>query len=112
MKAAVSSLLSSFPSDGSSDGTHTRELLTIINEECDRLNRLVEEAGEMAKLEAGEIELDIEPVAVEEIIQAALGHCGASLGGGPLDVRVAEHAPPGPARPLRAKEALVRLIEH
>src|SRR5260221_1589460 len=39
MKAAVSSLLSSFPSDGSSDGTHTRELLTIINEECDRLNR-------------------------------------------------------------------------
>src|SRR6266404_370256 len=59
MKAAVSSLLSSFPSDGSSDGTHTRELLTIINEECDRLNRLVEEAGEMAKLEAGEISLDL-----------------------------------------------------
>src|SRR5258706_6346094 len=109
MKAAVSSLLSSFPSDGSSDGTHTRELLTIINEECDRLNRLVEEAGEMAKLEAGEIALDIEPVAVEEIIQAALGHCGASLGGRPLDVRIAAHLPPVRADRESAKEAPVQL---
>src|SRR6266852_1257466 len=43
MKAAVGSLLTS----QHSDGAQTRELLTIINEECDRLNRLVEEAGEM-----------------------------------------------------------------
>ena len=33
-------------------------LLTIINEESDRLNRLVGEAGEMARLDAGEVELD------------------------------------------------------
>src|SRR6201988_2130636 len=55
MKAAVSSLLSS----GVSDRAQSRELLTIIDEECDRLNHLVEEAGEMAKLEAGEIVLDL-----------------------------------------------------
>src|SRR5258706_5782063 len=105
MKATDSSLLSSLPPTA----TPTHDILSIINEECDRLNRLVEEAGEMAKLEAGEIALDIEPVAVEEIIQAALGHCGASLGGRPLDVRIAEHVPPARADLERAKEALVQL---
>src|SRR5258708_22644877 len=58
MKAAASSLLSSLPSDA----TQTHELLSIINEECDRLNRLVEEAAEMAKLEAGEGTLGLAPV--------------------------------------------------
>src|SRR3979490_911973 len=47
MKASVSSLLSG----SNSDSAHSRELLTIIDEECDRLNHLIEEAGEMAKLE-------------------------------------------------------------
>src|SRR5438067_2222518 len=45
MKASVSSLLSS----SNSDSTQSRELLTIIDEECDRWNRCVEEAAEMAR---------------------------------------------------------------
>src|SRR6266446_20884 len=53
MKAAVTSLLAS----GEVAVPQAHELLTIINEECDRLNHLVEEAAEMARLEAGEIEL-------------------------------------------------------
>src|ERR1700756_681198 len=77
MKAAVSSLLATLPSDA----TQTHELLSIINEECDRLNRLVEEAGEMARLEAGEITLDLESVQVRDIIDAALSHCNTSLAG-------------------------------
>jgi two-component system sensor histidine kinase KdpD len=108
MKAAVSSLLSSLPSDA----TQTHELLSIINEECDRLNRLVEEAGEMAKLEAGEITLDLGPIPVEEIIQAALGHCSASLSGRPIDLRIATDLPPVRADRERAKEALVQLIDN
>jgi two-component system, OmpR family, sensor histidine kinase KdpD len=108
MKAAVSSLLSSLPSDAK----QTHELLSIINEECDRLNRLVEEAGEMAKLEAGEIALDLAPVAVEEIIQTALGHCSASLSGRPVDLRVSTNLPPVRADRERAKEALVQLIDN
>jgi two-component system sensor histidine kinase KdpD len=108
MKAAVSSLLSSLPPSA----TPTHELLSIINEECDRLNRLVEEAGEMAKIEAGEITLDVEPVAVEEIIQAALGHCAVTLSGRPLDVRIAANLPLVRADRERAKEALVQLIDN
>ena len=108
MKAAVSSLLSSLPCDAK----QTHELLSIINEECDRLNRLVEEAGEMAKLEAGEITLDLAPVPVEEIIQTALGHCSASLSGRPVDLRVSTDLPPVRADRERAKEALVQLIDN
>jgi two-component system sensor histidine kinase KdpD len=108
MKAAVSSLLSSLPPSAPS----THELLTIINEECDRLNRLVEEAGEMAKLEAGEIALDLEPVAAEEIIRGALGHCGGSLGARDVNVRISPDLPPVRADRERAKEALVQLIDN
>src|SRR6202007_1549578 len=75
MKAAASSLLASLPADEPTP----HELLSILNEECDPLNRLVEEASEMAKLEAGEITLDLAAVPIEEIIQAALGHCNTSL---------------------------------
>ena len=66
MKAAVTSLLTS----PNPDAAQSRELLSIIDEECDRLNHLVEEAGEMAKLEAGEVTLDLAPTPVNEIIEA------------------------------------------
>jgi two-component system, OmpR family, sensor histidine kinase KdpD len=107
MKAAVSSLLS--PGDSSAQ---SRELLTIIDEECDRLNHLVEEAGEMAKLEAGEIVLDLAPTPVEEIIQAALAHCKIALMGRQIDLRISPNLPMVRADRERAKEALVQLIDN
>jgi two-component system sensor histidine kinase KdpD len=108
MKAAVSSLLMS--SNG--DSAQSRELLTIIDEECDRLNHLVEEAGEMAKLEAGELSLDLAPTPIEDIIQAALTHCKIALAGRRVDVRVAAGVPRVRADLERAKEALVQLIDN
>jgi two-component system, OmpR family, sensor histidine kinase KdpD len=108
MKAAVSSLLS----PGDSDSEQSRELLTIIDEECDRLNHLVEEAGEMAKLEAGEITLDLAATPVEEIIQAALAHCKSALAGRQVDLRISPNLPMVRADRERAKEALVQLIDN
>lgn len=105
MKAAVTSLLSSVDSSSA-------ELLTIINEECDRLNHLVEEAAEMAKLEAGEIALDLAPVPVGEIVEASLAHCKAALAGRRVDVRISPDLPPVRADLERAKEALVQLIDN
>src|SRR6266850_1101355 len=108
MKASVSSLLSG----SNSDSAQTRELLTIIDEECDRLNHLVEEAGEMAKLEAGELTLDLAPVGVYEIIEAALAHCKSALAGRRVELRVNPNLPPVRADLERAKEALVQLIDN
>ena len=108
MKAAITSLLSS----GKMVPGQSQELLTIIDEECDRLNHLVEEAGEMAKLEAGEVVLDLAPTPVEEIIQAALAHCKSALAGRQVDVRIATGLPRVRADAERAKEALVQLIDN
>ena len=108
MKAAVSSLLTSY----NPNSEQSRELLTVIDEECDRLNHLVEEAAEMAKLEAGELELDLAPTPVDEIIQRALAHCKGALAGRQIDVRVSPNLPPVRADAERAKEALVQLIDN
>jgi len=108
MKAAVTGLLAS----SKSNSAQSRELLTIINEECDRLNHLVEEAGEMAKLEAGEVQLELAPTPIEDIIDAALTHCKGSLAGRRVEVRVADGLPPVRADLERAKEALVQLLEN
>jgi two-component system sensor histidine kinase KdpD len=108
IKAAVTGLLGADPAQD----TQARELLTIIDEECDRLNRLVEEAGEMAKLEAGEFALELAPTRIEEIIQAALAHCKGALAGRPVDVQVQPNLPPVRADLERVKDALVQLIDN
>src|SRR5215468_7646197 len=77
IKASVTSLLSQRPPEGAQQ----RELLEIMNEECDRLNKLVEDASEMSMLEAGEIELQFRPVTAPELIETALAYCKTALGG-------------------------------
>jgi two-component system sensor histidine kinase KdpD len=108
MKAAVTSLLAS----GKTDAEQRHELLSIINEECDRLNHLVEEAAEMARLEAGEFELNFVPTQVEEIIQEAITQMKSSLGGRRLIVRVSPDLPLLQADAERTKDILVNLIDN
>jgi len=108
MKAAVTSLLSNTGTEPAQE----KELLTIINEECDRLNHLVEEAAEMARLEAGEIELHFEPIAVGDLIREALANLKTSLAGRNVQVRIADGLPPVRADAERAVDVLMKLIDN
>jgi two-component system sensor histidine kinase KdpD len=108
MKAAVTSLLGS----QKEDAKQRQELLSIINEECDRLNHLVEEAAEMARLEAGEIELHFAVTPVEEIVQDALSHMKASLAGRSVKINMNRGLPPVEADAERTKDILVNLIDN
>jgi two-component system sensor histidine kinase KdpD len=108
IKAATTSMISA----ENPDARQTRELLTIINEECDRLNRLVEEAAEMSRLEAGEFELDLAPTPIGEIIQAALSQCKTALAGRVVDVNVSPNLPRVRADLNRIKDAMVHLIDN
>jgi len=108
MKAAVTGLLT----NQKTSAQQVHELLSIIDEECDRLNHLVEEAAEMARLEAGEIELHFAPTSIEEIVQRALGHMKSSLGSRKVEVRVNPNLPPVLADAERAKDILVNLIDN
>jgi two-component system sensor histidine kinase KdpD len=89
-----------------------QELLTIINEETDRLNRLVGEAGEMARLDAGEVELHLESRPIEDVIDAALNQCKLTLGARVVRVQVPPGLPNVSVDLVRAREALVHLIEN
>jgi len=83
IKAAITSLMSGTalaPGD-------RQELMTVINEEADRLNRLVGEAAEMARLESHEFQLDLKPRKIREVISYALEDLKQVLGKHPVDVR-------------------------
>jgi two-component system sensor histidine kinase KdpD len=108
IKASVTSLLSAQPPGA----LQQRELLEIMNEECDRLNTLVEDASEMSKLEAGEIELALQPVSVKELIEAALAFCRVSLGSREVQIQLPDGLPYVRADLPRAKEVLVHLLEN
>jgi two-component system sensor histidine kinase KdpD len=108
MKASVTTLLS----DAKLDEGQRNELLNIINEECDRLNRLVGEAGEMARLEAGEVKLELEPHRVDELISSALDTCKGVLGTRTIVLDVKDPGLRVRADLARATEVLVHLIEN
>jgi two-component system sensor histidine kinase KdpD len=108
IKASVTNLLS----NPSLTDRQRQEMLTIINEEADRLNRLVGEAGEMARLDAGEVELRIEIRPIDDVINAALTQCKASLGGREVRVQIPPTLPRVRVDLGRAREALVHLIEN
>lgn len=88
------------------------ELLTIINEECDRLDHLVEEAAEMARLEAGEFEMHLEPVQVATLIEAAVQHLKKTLGDREIAIHLEPNLPPARADFTLAKDILVQLIDN
>jgi len=89
IKASVSSLLTQ-PQLAPDE---RQELLTVIDEESDRLNRLVGEAVEMAQLDANEVKLELHPHAIREVIDAALDESKQVLEGHPVEVRVPEQLP-------------------
>jgi two-component system sensor histidine kinase KdpD len=108
IKASVTSLLTPNPPNGAQQ----KELLEIVNEECDRLNKLVEDASEMSQLEAGEIELEFRAVPVQELVDAALSYCKISLAGREVRVQIPPGLPPVRADLTRGKEVLVQLLEN
>jgi two-component system sensor histidine kinase KdpD len=65
IKAAASSLLDEGP-------PAQKELVSVIEEESDRLDSLVSETIRMARIEAGDLRLDRRPQPVSELISAAL----------------------------------------
>ena len=70
IKGAASTLLA-----GGASETDTHELLSIIDEETDRLNGLISEATEMAQLDAQQVQIHMHPVSVRHLVDAALETC-------------------------------------
>ena len=108
IKASVTSLLSGFDSGQA----ERRELLTVIDEETDRLNRLVGEAIEMAKLDAHEVRLNIEPHQIGEVVEEALEESKHALNQHRVEVRLPKRLPAALMDASRVKEVLRHLLEN
>jgi two-component system sensor histidine kinase KdpD len=108
IKGAVTGLLAAI--DFSRD--QQRELLTIINEECDRINQLVSAAAEMSRFEAARVKLDVKVHAAGELISVALADCKGMLGDRPLRVEAQHQELQVLADLSSAKKVLVHLVDN
>jgi two-component system sensor histidine kinase KdpD len=103
IKAAATSLLEAdveWSTDDRQDFLHT------IDEETDRLNRLVGNLLDMSRLEAGAVHAQVQPVALEEVVPLALAGLGARER---LVVTVPETLPQVLADPALLERSLANL---
>jgi len=108
IKASATSLLS----NPALDTAQRLELLTVINEESDRLNRLVGEAAEMAQLDANQFELQLGAHPIDEAVEAALEKAKPVLGQHPIEVRLPSSLPRVRMDEGRITEVITQLLEN
>jgi two-component system sensor histidine kinase KdpD len=108
IKASVTTLMSG----ATLDEQGRRELLTVIDEETDRLNRLVGEAAEMAQLDSGMFKLDLESHRIEDALEAALLDARASLENHPVEVIITPGMPKVRMDVPRIREVMMHLLEN
>ena len=108
IKASAQSLLSGdqLPEES------RRELLDIIDEESDRLDRLVGEAAQMAQLDAGALELHLEPHHIRDAVDAAVAASRNALAKHPLTIHVDDSLPPVSMDLRRIGEVLAQLLDN
>jgi two-component system sensor histidine kinase KdpD len=108
IKASATALVST---DGMSTADR-RELLTIIDEESDRLDRLISHAVQMVQLDSNEIRMDFNPQFVADLIESACKTSASALSGHTLEIRVPEKIPHVRADPVWIERVLCNLLEN
>jgi two-component system, OmpR family, sensor histidine kinase KdpD len=103
IKAAATSLLTTAAGG-------ERELLTIIDEETDRLSRLASEVIAMARIEAGKLHLEKQAVAVSDLVASALD--AAPSEGRAWQLDISDGLPLADADPEFAAQVVRQLAEN
>jgi two-component system sensor histidine kinase KdpD len=108
IKGSVTGLLSGIEFDPEQE----RELLSVIDEGCDRIDQLVGAASEMARIDAGEVKLDVKPHSAGEFISAVIADCKDLLQERPLRFEVNHQELQVLADLAAAKKVLIHLIDN
>jgi len=113
IKASAETLLSDVQVEKPQlDKSQRADLLTVINEESDRLNRLVGEAAEVAQLDSHQLEFHFEQHSIRDAIDLALKQSRVALQRHPVDVKIPDNIPPIKMDVERISEVLVHLLEN
>ncbi len=107
IKASVSTLLTSAVSAEAS-----RDLLTVIDEESDRLNRLVAQAVEMAQLDTQEVRMSFTAQPLKQMIATALETNQLILASHAVTVTLPPTLPQVDADPIWIQKLLGNILEN
>ncbi|MBV9479867.1 MAG: DUF4118 domain-containing protein [Acidobacteria bacterium] len=108
IKASAETLLS----QPNLDHAQRDDLLQVINEESDRLNRLVGEAGEVAQLDSHQLQFHFEARHIREAIETAIKSSQQALRRHPLELAVADNLPAVRMDLERITEVIVHLLDN
>jgi two-component system sensor histidine kinase KdpD len=109
IKAGVTSLL-----DASTvhDAEQQRDLLTTILEETDRLNRLVGNILDLARIRAGALIPRRSATSIDEVAEAVVARMRPVLAPVVLDLHVDADLPEIPADPMQVDQVMTNLLEN
>ena len=109
IKAGVTSLLDSAVRH---DPTQERELLTTILEETDRLNRLVGNLLDLARIRAGALTPTRQPGAMDEIVEVVLARMRSRLADHVVTADLPATLPDVSVDPVQLDQVLTNLLEN
>jgi len=108
IKASAETLLS----DARLDKPQRVDLLQVIDEETDRLNRLIGEVGEVAQLDSRQVRFQIEPHHMREAIEAAARNSQTTLRNHPLKIAIPPNLPSVRMDLNRIAEVISQLLDN
>jgi two-component system sensor histidine kinase KdpD len=109
IKAGATSLLSD---DVDHDAAQRHELLTMVVEETDRLNRLVGNIMDLAKIRAGALTPACEPAAIDELVQVALDRMRPHLRNVRVRLNLRPDLPDVFVDPVQIDQVLTNVLEN
>lgn len=118
IKASVSTLLEELQATTANERPVTldvdarQEMLEVIDEECDRLNRFVEGLIELARIEAGELHLRRRWGVVDEIVATVLKRAEPLTRNHEVMVEIADEIPAVQVDPRAVAEVVFTLIDN
>jgi two-component system sensor histidine kinase KdpD len=108
IKASAETLLS----DARLDKPQREDLLQVINEESDRLDRLIGEAAEVAQLDGHQLQFHFEAHQIREVIDCAIQNLQPALRRHPVEINVPSNLPLLRMDIERITEVVVHLVDN
>jgi two-component system sensor histidine kinase KdpD len=87
-------------------------IVTTIDREAERLNRLVTNLLDVSRIEAGGLRAEFEPYALDDIVETAVARLRPSLGGRILTIDIPPDVPPVSVDATFIDQALTNVVEN
>ena len=119
IKASVTTLLDE-QKNGAGDGEFSfvldeesrGEMLDVINEETDRLNRFVEDMVELARIEAGDLRLRRQETRVKDLVSSTLARAKSLIGDRRVEIDIEDGIPAVQVDSRAVSEVLYTLLDN